>query len=139
MYSFGQTLAGTATDPKEKEQITQRLKELRWTLKVNSEAGAAFMKQALALLDVRIRLISVDQAGLSTQPSPNFTSSEEKGTITRPPEYSEALSNNLTEGLLPAFGEGVDLWPLDAGILSDFHHDSSDTLFQGIADYNWPG
>ncbi|KAF2480407.1 fungal-specific transcription factor domain-containing protein, partial [Neohortaea acidophila] len=52
IHAFGQSLAASALDPAERAFYEQKVKEFRWTLKVNSEAGTGFMKQAIGMLDI---------------------------------------------------------------------------------------
>ncbi|KAK4541786.1 hypothetical protein LTR36_007318 [Oleoguttula mirabilis] len=55
----------------ERKGLGQSLKEYKWTLKVNSEAGAGFMKHALALIEQssRIVLASSGDRSLTTSPA----------------------------------------------------------------------
>lgn len=50
LISFGNLLLGSALDPEERAFYLTKLKEFRWTLKLNGEAGAKFMKPALAAM-----------------------------------------------------------------------------------------
>lgn len=52
LISFGNLLLGSAVDPEERQFYLTKLKEFRWTLKLNGEAGAKFMKPALAAMMV---------------------------------------------------------------------------------------
>lgn len=62
VHSIGQLLAqaavaaGPAAPPNEHAFYARKLKELRWALKVNGEAGAFFMSHALALINRPVRL-----------------------------------------------------------------------------------
>lgn len=51
IYYFGSLLEDTALSPEEKSSLGHMLKAYRWTLKVNSEAGASFARQAISLID----------------------------------------------------------------------------------------
>lgn len=51
IYYFGSLLEDTALGPEEKSSLGHMLKAYRWTLKVNSEAGASFARQAISLID----------------------------------------------------------------------------------------
>ena len=51
IYYFGSLLEDTAPGAEEKESLRHMLKAYRWTLKVNSEAGASFARQAISLID----------------------------------------------------------------------------------------
>lgn len=52
LISFGNLLLGSATDAEERQFYFTKLKEFRWTLKLNGEAGAKFIKPALAAMIV---------------------------------------------------------------------------------------
>lgn len=54
---FGTLLLSTACDSEEVEFYRKKLREYRWTLKINSESGARYMKPAIALLDVNMTLL----------------------------------------------------------------------------------
>ena len=95
IYCFGQALQSVFPAEEEKELIAKKLKELRWTLKVNSEAGAAFMRQALNLLDTSVRILPSE----ATLRSPVETS----------PVWTET-DNSITAPIMN--GEG-DLTPLN--------------------------
>lgn len=70
IYAFGQALQDTAQTEEERAQYSTKLKEFKWTLKVNSEAGASFMKQALAFISQPVRITSqhVDHSSVTTSP-----------------------------------------------------------------------
>lgn len=50
LISFGNLLLGSATEPEEKQFYASKMKEFRWKLKLNGEAGAKFMKPALSAM-----------------------------------------------------------------------------------------
>ncbi|KAF1354646.1 fungal-specific transcription factor domain-containing protein [Delphinella strobiligena] len=52
LISFGNLLLGSSADPEERQFYVTKLKEFRWTLKLNGEAGAKFMKPGLAAMVV---------------------------------------------------------------------------------------
>lgn len=52
LISFGNLLLGSSADPEERQFYDTKLKEFRWTLKLNGEAGAKFMKPGLAAMVV---------------------------------------------------------------------------------------
>ncbi|KAF2207019.1 hypothetical protein CERZMDRAFT_115476 [Cercospora zeae-maydis SCOH1-5] len=56
IHALGQTLSFTSFSDDEKALYERKLKEYKWNLKVNSEAGASFMKQALALINQTVRV-----------------------------------------------------------------------------------
>lgn len=47
LISFGNVLVGSSSDPAEEEFFLSKLKEFRWTLKINGEMGASFMTAAI--------------------------------------------------------------------------------------------
>ncbi|KAI5207822.1 hypothetical protein E4T39_01765 [Aureobasidium subglaciale] len=47
LISFGNVLVGSALDPFEEQFYLDKLKEFRWTLKINGEMGAKFMNAAI--------------------------------------------------------------------------------------------
>lgn len=55
---FGTLLLSTASTSEEAESHRSKLKEYRWTLKMNSENGAKYMKPAMTLLDANLGLLS---------------------------------------------------------------------------------
>ena len=55
---FGTLLLSTASKPQDKEFYKMKLREYRWTLKMNSEGGAKFMKPAMGLLDANMALLA---------------------------------------------------------------------------------
>lgn len=90
IHTLGQTLGQTASSEEEQAMYSRKLKELKWSLKVNSEAGASFMKQALALINQSVRIIN--QVG-ETSPTTTSSASHElrfPGHDTCTPEQSHA-------------------------------------------------
>lgn len=59
IYYFGSLLEDTALSVEEKDSLRHMLKAYRWTLKVNSEAGASFAKQAISLIDASEGILTV--------------------------------------------------------------------------------
>lgn len=55
---FGTLLLSTASNPQEAEFYRSKLREYRWTLKMNSENGAKYMKPAMTLLDANLGLLT---------------------------------------------------------------------------------
>lgn len=54
---FGTLLLSTASSEEEAEFYRTKLREYRWTLKINSENGARYMKPAMSLLDANMTLL----------------------------------------------------------------------------------
>lgn len=59
IYYYGSLLEDTALSLEEKDSLRNMLKAYRWTLKVNSEAGASFAKQAISLIDASEGILTV--------------------------------------------------------------------------------
>ena len=68
----------------------RKLKELKWFLKVNSEAGASFMKQALALINQSVRIVNQVGDTSSTTTSPASNEFKSTGQGSRTPEQHHA-------------------------------------------------
>lgn len=75
---FGTLLLSTASTTDEAEFYRTKLREYRWTLKINSENGAKYMKPAMALLDANLSLLS--EAGKSL-PSQTTQIPPENGSV----------------------------------------------------------
>lgn len=60
IYSFGRALETTARSAEESQSFNRKLKQLRWGLKVNSEAGAGFMKTALVSIERSAAILHFD-------------------------------------------------------------------------------
>lgn len=67
LISFGNVLVGSAFDSSEEQFYLEKLKEFRWTLKINGEMGAKFM-------NVAIRWMILDPKEIR-KPEPHVTSS----------------------------------------------------------------
>jgi hypothetical protein len=65
---FGTLLLSTASDAEEAEFYRTKLREYRWTLKINSENGAKYMRPAMALLDANIGLLKEANNSSRSQP-----------------------------------------------------------------------
>jgi hypothetical protein len=68
IYYFGSLLEDTAPSFEEKESLAHMLKAYRWTLKVNSEAGASFARQAISLIDASEGILTI-RPSLPTPPA----------------------------------------------------------------------
>ncbi|KAH0386802.1 hypothetical protein KCU92_g2291, partial [Aureobasidium melanogenum] len=77
LISFGNVLVGSAFDSSEEQFYLDKLKEFRWTLKINGEMGAKFM-------NVAIKWMILDPKEIR-KPEPHATSS-----VTTPGSRSEA-------------------------------------------------
>ncbi|CZT52694.1 related to nitrogen regulatory protein [Rhynchosporium secalis] len=65
---LGTLLLSTASSHEESEFYRTKLREFRWTLKINNENGARFMKPAMALLDANLGLL--EEASTNSTGSP---------------------------------------------------------------------
>lgn len=86
IHSFGQVLGSTALTEEEQVLYSRKLKEFKWALKVNSEAGASFMKQALILINHSVRLIQQGPENGSTNTSPASAGFQMPGQEMQSPE-----------------------------------------------------
>jgi hypothetical protein len=56
--AFGALLCATSTSQVEKEFYREKIREYRWTLKINNQNGAKYMKPAMSLLDANMALLA---------------------------------------------------------------------------------
>jgi hypothetical protein len=73
LISFGNVLVGSASDPSEEQFYLDKLKEFRWTLKINGEMGANFMTTAISsmILDPKeIRKRSATKSATTSEATP---------------------------------------------------------------------
>ncbi|CAG8974764.1 hypothetical protein HYALB_00000376 [Hymenoscyphus albidus] len=90
---FGTLLLSTATNEEEVGFYRTALKEYRWTLKINSENGARYMKPAMTLLDANMTLLKESsQIGLTSEPQ----------QLAKPPEALSAPHQQSCDVLTPA-------------------------------------
>ena len=75
IYYFGSLLEDTAPALEEKESLRHMLKAYRWTLKVNSEAGASFARQAISLIDASEGILTT-RPSLPAAPAPRQVSQD---------------------------------------------------------------
>lgn len=68
IYYFGSLLEDTALGFEEKDSLQHMLKAYRWTLKVNSDAGASFARQAISLINASEGILTV-RPSLPPQPA----------------------------------------------------------------------
>lgn len=79
---FGTLLLSTASSPEEGDFYRTKLREYRWTLKINSENGARYMKPAMALLDANMGLLEESSSNHTlTRPAPTPTTGLEQRSI----------------------------------------------------------
>ncbi|EME48023.1 hypothetical protein DOTSEDRAFT_69828 [Dothistroma septosporum NZE10] len=99
IYAFGQALQDTAESEHERAQYATKLKEFKWTLKVNSEAGATFMQQALAFISQPVRVSSLPVDNSSTTTSP--VSMPFSAQSTEAPPAQQWLPHPTADGSMP--------------------------------------
>ncbi|KUJ14225.1 uncharacterized protein LY89DRAFT_686734 [Mollisia scopiformis] len=68
--AFGTLLLSIASTTEEADFYRTKLREYRWTLKINSENGAKYMKPAMALLDANLGLLNEARNPLRSQHTP---------------------------------------------------------------------
>jgi hypothetical protein len=76
---FGTLLLSTASNSQEADFYKTKLREYRWTLKINSENGARYMKPAMTLLDANMALLTEGKSPVPTNQVPNNVSGYAKG------------------------------------------------------------
>ena len=122
---FGTLLLSTAGHD-EAEFYRKKIREYRWTLKINSENGARFMKPAMALLDANMALLqegsnpSMVKSTIGTtpqHPSINASPSSREGAAVPSEQYdfSDGLISDVS-GFTP-FGDfafGTPFYPGDS-------------------------
>jgi hypothetical protein len=84
IYYFGSLLEDTAPCAEERNSLRHMLKAYRWTLKVNSEAGASFARQAIALVDASEGISTIK----SSLPATTVTPPAFVGTVPETPDYN---------------------------------------------------
>lgn len=88
-YHLGSLLEDTTTDTDEKASLGQMLKACRWTMKVNGEAGAYFLRHALSLVNASERVTVMT----SNDPTTTLTPSTGTG------DMLYELSGSVLDGL----------------------------------------
>ena len=85
LISFGNVLVGSAFDSSEEQFYLDKLKEFRWTLKINGEMGAKFMNVAIKSMILDPREIR--------KPEPQVTSSVAAPGTRSEPEFDISSQN----------------------------------------------
>jgi hypothetical protein len=128
--AFGTLLCATSTSQIEKEFYREKIREYRWTLKINNQNGAKYMKPALSLLDANMTLLdksynsgrtpASDDAGLTAEANvPDSGGSTQYGVNYFVAENAVALSPSHHE-----FSH--ELLHHNSG----FYYDEGDSIFQ---------
>lgn len=98
---FGTLLLSTASNQEEVDFYRTKLREYRWTLKINSENGARYMRPAMALLDANMGLLDTKsnrpQPAVSN-PSPHPTAGSGSVTSEHTDQYSYSNSHLSSTG-----------------------------------------
>ena len=95
LISFGNLLLGTSIDLDEKHFYITKLKEFRWSLKLNGEAGAKFMKPALSAMILNPdEICTWHGPELSSGDSPATTVSRASFSFSPPAGLDAATINN---------------------------------------------
>jgi hypothetical protein len=93
IYYFGSLLEDTALDTEERNSLRHMLKAYRWTLKVNSEAGASFARQAIALVDASEGISTIK----SSLPATTITPSTSVCAVPETPGYGPRGDSHSTQ------------------------------------------
>jgi hypothetical protein len=117
--TFGVLLYATAVG-EERDFYKSKLREYRWTLKINSQNGARYMKHAIVVLDTNLALVS-DSAARSpiTQKNAQGPSTATTGTaMTITTQQTTATSGHTPQSLYSSNGV------LSPGDMSSFSYDN---------------
>jgi hypothetical protein len=87
--SLGRMLQLTAQTPKENFEIDGKLKEFKWALKVNGEAGATFMKKGLEWVQATARIATQDNTAEFPRMMSQESSMEVKAEPAMMPQHKE--------------------------------------------------
>ncbi|KAI9050633.1 hypothetical protein LZ554_005792 [Drepanopeziza brunnea f. sp. 'monogermtubi'] len=130
---FGTLLLSTVSSLEDAVFYRSKLREYRWTLKINSENGARYMKPAMALLDANLGLL--EEASATSQPSLNLasTSATENGSISS--EHSEKFNfENAQLSKVDFYSPGQ--YSFDAPFYLQHNADKSSTGYGPANDIN---
>lgn len=101
---FGTLLLSTVSSLEEADFYRAKLREYRWTLKINSENGARYMKPAMALLDANMGLL--EEASSIARPPPTPASTLEHPAIDNGSIASESTDHfNFTNAHMSSTGD----------------------------------
>lgn len=137
IHAFGQVLETTAQSEEERAFYSRKLKEFKWALKVNSEAGASFMKQALALINHSIRITSQPFDPGSNTTSPVSVGFLPNAATEASPDQQQTqwMPNLMDNGNLPYGAFHGDYGVLDSTTFPDT--DAMFSQYQNDFDSNW--
>ena len=78
-------LLSTASNAEEADFYRTKLREYRWTLKINTENSARYMKPAMALLDANMGLLKEASSQYTPYSTSSGVSKSKSGQATPPP------------------------------------------------------
>jgi hypothetical protein len=110
---FGTLLLSTASSLKEVEFYRTKLREYRWTLKINTENGARYMKPAMDLLDANLTLLDDKTRSQldSYMPNPNMPDAPTAASTDALPYPSAPLSSGSELASPSQFSFGSSGYP----------------------------
>lgn len=137
IHSIGQALASSAQSEDEQAMYARKLKEFKWALKVNSEAGASFMKEALMLIGQSVRIVHLaPDTGSLTMRSPASIGQwmkEGEGSMSAQQEQPSPLCYFQQQHLDYRDGSNGDLQHYDDYAMQQTDFTDLDTMFGGLA------
>lgn len=108
IYYFGSLLEDSAPNVEEKNNLRHMLKAYRWTLKVNSEAGASFARQAISSVDASEGILTIKPSLPAATATPSFT-----GTLSQTPDHGlRSAIYALQQPQLPLPTDSVPLYDM---------------------------
>lgn len=133
IYYFGSLLEDTALGAEEKNSLRHMLKAYRWTLKVNSEAGASFARQAISLIDASEGIVTI-------RPSLPATSTASLATqdIMKDPDPQPIMfaGQQTQPPLHPNNAPSYDMSFMEQGVV--YNQGSRDWAYgMDVVNYNW--
>jgi len=154
LISFGNVLVGSAFDSSEEQFYLDKLKEFRWTLKINGEMGAKFMSAAIRsmILDPReIRKLepsttsSITSPQSRPEPSIGITSQAAFGNVPMQPNPASMDSSGVVSGWVtptaysnpPVYSGYTSGMPVQVSYMPDYNHWASSAFGHGhpVNDY----
>ncbi|PVH82030.1 hypothetical protein DL98DRAFT_530778 [Cadophora sp. DSE1049] len=132
---FGTLLLSTVSSHEEGEFYRMKLKEYRWTLKINSENGARYMKPAMALLDANLGLLEEASTNtVLTRPPPTPSASLEHHSIESGSIASESTDHfSFTNAHMPTTGDfhSPSQFSFDTPYYPGQHHEDTEPVAYG--------
>jgi len=129
---FGTLLLSTVSSHEEAEFYRMKLKEYRWTLKINSENGARYMKPAMALLDANLGLLEEASTNtVMTRPPPTPSATLEQHSIDSGSIASESTDHfSFTNAHMPGTGDfhSPSQFTFDTPYYPGQHHEDAEPV-----------